>query len=99
VLRRVNSPSRLPLPANDLTASNRLSRRSAHQPRSSNSPACLPPNHLERIVSQLKQEYAQEARLSRYSQLAKAKSEHNFTQASKPKPAGEEGKSSIQQLQ
>ncbi len=73
VLRRLNSPSR---PNHELTATNRLSRRSAHQPRTSNTPVCLAPqlNHLERVVSQLKEEYAQDARLSRYSQLVKAKS-------------------------
>ena len=52
------------------------------------------------MVSQLKEEYAREARLSRYSNLAKAKSEHNFTPASKAKPPGEErGKRSIEELQ
>jgi hypothetical protein len=86
VLRRVNSPAR-PLTGNDLSASTRLSRRSSNQPRGSQ-PAGER-RELEKMVSQLKEEYAQEARLSRYSNLVKAKSEHNFTPACKPKPAGE----------
>lgn len=97
VLRRVHSPAR-PLAGTDLSASTRLSRRSSNQPRGAASPGER--RDLEKMVSQLKEEYAQEARLSRYSNLVKAKSEHNFTPACKAKAAGEErSKRSIEELQ
>lgn len=96
-LKRINTASRV-LPANELSASTRLSRRSSNQPRPSDRPNDR--NNLEKMVTQLKEEYAQEARLSRYSNLVKAKSEHNFTPSCRPKPAAEvKEKSSIEELQ
>ena len=70
--------------SNDLLPSNRLSRRSSN-PRSNDRHNG---KNIEKMVSQLKEEYAIEARLSKYSQLAKAKSEHNFqpSQAAKRQP-------------